>query len=180
MLVARPAEQLRGARLEAVRTRTTRKTTERAYLAVKREKLEAFEDSHERLGANPLEVDILVAVQIAMVVLAALLNKAMDMSHKRDQRYIGPDREEDGVIDLVRAVRKSAAGRRSRQRHELLLVTLYGIVDLIDDVPQVPHEPDQRGGIRPPGRCIDARCQPLTVGTTSLHDARVVTCAKTR
>ena len=114
-----------------------------AHLAVERQKLEALEDAHERLGPGSLEVDILVAADAELPAFAVLLDKAMYMSDQRHEGDVGPNGEEDRVVDVVRAVRHPAARRRSRQRYELLLESLDGAVDLVYDIPKIPHEADQ-------------------------------------
>lgn len=113
---------------------------------------------------------------------AGLLNECMYMSDERDERHVGPHREQDRVIDLVRREGLTAAGRRRRERDELLLESLDGVVDLIYDVPEVANEAEEGDEVRTAASCKRVRSEVSRSAPekTTLRNSRVVTCAKTR
>lgn len=150
VLVARAAEKLpKFERVRFVFLMTMMAERSGAHLAVERQELEALEEAHERFGSGSLEVDILVAPDAELPPFGILLDKAMYMSDQRHEGDVGPNGEENRVVDVVRVVRHPAARRRHRQRYELLLEALDGAVDLVYDIPKIPHEADQGGGVRP-------------------------------
>lgn len=111
-----------------------------------REKFETFVHPHGRFRPHSLE--FLVAVLLGPERTFAILAVEVDVNEhdQVDETIVGANGEQDRMIDRLRVVDVALRGRR--QIDEVLLETLNGLVDLIENGPEVPKEGKDRGASR--------------------------------
>lgn len=124
-----------------------------AYLTVEGKKLEALVDAHRRFGAYSLELFVRYGGRGEVSRVTRLLHESVDMTDQGDKRHVRPNGEENGVVDIVRRIRLLTARLGRRKRDELLLEPLNSIMYLVDDVPQVSDETEERSRIGTPRGC---------------------------